>query len=157
MTRTIDYLTALLEWVMTLSFVALFLVNLLNIVLRNIAGIAWLWIPGFSRLVFIWLVFLGIAAAYRRAAHLDIDFFLLRMKPRVRLLTLMGINLVLIPFFVILLVYGLDVAQVRMRVPFDTWQVPTGYAYLAVPVCAVLLLLYCGERLVKLVKEARSP
>lgn len=152
----LDRFAALLEGAVALLFMGLFLVTILNIVLRNVGGIAWLWIPGFMRLVFIWLVFLGIAAAYRRGDHLVVDFFLERMPDRVGAWTRLTIELVMMPFFLLLLLYGRNVAEVRMRIPFDTWQVATGWAYLAVPVAAVILLVFGFERLVKLGTELRK-
>ncbi len=152
----LDRFATLLEGVVALLFMALFLVTILNIVLRNLGGIAWLWIPGFTRLVFIWLVFLGIAAAYRRGDHLVVDFFLERMPDRVRAWTRFAIQLVLMPFFFLLFVYGRNIAEVRMRIPFDTWQFATGWAYMAVPVAAGILLAFGFERLVKLGTELRK-
>jgi TRAP-type transport system small permease protein len=144
----LDRIASLLELVVAFVFMALFLVTMLNIVLRNLGGIAWLWIPGFMRLAFIWLVFLGVAVAYRRHDHLVVDFFLKRMPTRARSVTTLAIDAALVPFFVLLVVFGRDLALVRMRIPFDTWAVPTGYAYMAVPVSAALLLVFALERLV---------
>lgn len=157
MKKILDALAATLEWTVAGLFATLFLVTLLNIVLRNLGGIAWLWIPGFSRLVFIWLVFLGIAAAYRRGEHLKVDFFLHSLPRVTGAWVSFAIHLALLPFFALLLRYGLQVAEVRMRIPFDTWDVPTGYAYFAVPVSAVALLLFGLERLRALMKEIRTP
>lgn len=146
--RFLDTTARALELVLAFLFMSLFLVTMLNIVLRNVGGIAWFWIPAYMRFAFIWLVFLGIAVAYRRNEHLVVDFFLMRLGPTARRWTIRAIDAVLLPFFVVLLVYGAEVARVRMRIPFDTWQVPTGYAYMAVPVAATILLAFALERLV---------
>jgi len=38
-----------------------------------------------------------------------------------------------------------------MRIPFDTWDLPTGYAYMAVPICGAIMtavtLVRMGEYL----------
>lgn len=154
-TRLLDAVAWLVEHALAVGFATLFAVTILNIVLRNVAGIAWLWIPGFSRLLFVWLVFLGVAAATRRSEHLVVDFFHQRMPPKLRRLATGAIDLVLLPFYGMLFVYGREVARVRMRIPFDTWQVPTGYAYLAVPVAAVILIAFTLERLMNLALERR--
>lgn len=152
-TLFLDRFAAVLEYLLAAGFMALFAVTILNIVLRNVAGIAWLWIPAFSRLVFIWVVFLGIAAATRRGEHLVVDLLARRLGARRRQGLLITIHAVLLPFYAMLLYYGATVAQVRMRVPFDTWRVPTGWAYMAVPVAAALLLAFTLERLVTLAAE----
>lgn len=145
-----------LELVLAALFMLLFLVTMLNIVLRNVGGVTWLWIPGFMRLVFIWLVFLGIAVAYRRSDHLVVDLALKSLGSRARGWATFAIETVQVPFFVLLLTFGIEVARVRMRISFETWQVPTGYAYLAVPVSAVILLAFALERLVTLWLELRK-
>jgi TRAP-type transport system small permease protein len=154
--RALDAFAWLLEHVVALAFAALFAITVLNIVLRNVAGVAWLWIPAVSRLLFIWIVFLGIAAALRRNEHLVVDYFQRRMPPRLRKAVITGIHLVSLPFFAMLYVFGRDLARVRMRIPFDTWQIPTGWAYLAVPVAAVILIVFTLERLATTIWERRS-
>jgi TRAP-type transport system small permease protein len=156
LTSSLDAFAWFLEHVVALAFAALFAVVVLNIVLRNLAGIAWLWIPAAARLLFVWIVFLGVAAAARRNEHLVVDFFQRRMPPRLQKAVVFGIHLSSLPFFAMLLVYGLQVARVRMRIPFDTWQFPTGWAYMAVPVAAVILIVFTLERLASTLWERRS-
>lgn len=153
--RVLDRLDEGLQLVLALLFMALFLATMLNIVLRNLGGIAWLWIPGFNRLVFIWLVFTGIAVAYRHAEHLKVDLLLRALAPRARHLVSIAIHLLMTPFFALLLYYGVIVTRARMRISFETWDVPTGYAYAAVPVTACLLLLFAAEHIVRDLKEVR--
>jgi TRAP-type transport system small permease protein len=155
-TRFLDAVAAGVEALMAALFASLFLVTILNIVLRNVAGIAWMWIPGFMRLAFIWLCFLGIAAVVRRGEHLVVDVLQRSLSRRARLGSLLLIHVAVLPFYGALLTFGIEVARVRMRVPFDTWAVPTGYAYAAVPVAAVLLLVFTLERLVRTIQELRS-
>ena len=155
--RSLDAFAWLLEHVVALAFAALFAIIVLNIVLRNVAGIAWLWIPGAARLLFVWIVFLGVAAAVRRNEHLVVDYFQRRMPPRLRNAVVFGIHLASLPFFAMLYVYGLQVAKVRMRIPFDTWQFPTGWAYMAVPVAATILIVFTIERLASIIWESRTP
>jgi len=156
LTRSLDAFAWFLEHVVALAFATLFAVVVLNIVLRNVAGIAWLWIPAVARLLFVWIVFLGVAAALRRNEHLVVDFFQRRMPRRLQKVVVLGIHLVSLPFFAMLLVYGLQVARVRMRIPFDTWQFPTGWAYMAVPVAAVILIVFTLERLASTIWERRT-
>lgn len=156
-TQFLDRFAWALEHLLALGFMSLFAVTILNIVLRNVAGIAWMWIPGFSRLVFIWIVFLGIAAATRRGEHLVVDLLERRLRGPARRGLLLTLHAAVLPFYWMLLDYGYEIAQVRMRVPFDTWRFPTGWAYMAVPVAAAILLAFTLERLVTLVREKPSP
>ena len=131
------------------AFTALFAVNLIRIVLRNLIGITWFWIDGFSRLSFIWMVFLGAAALYATDDHLVMDFFLGKMKATARRQLALAINLVFLAFTLVLIFYGFLVFKVRLRIPYTYWNVPTGYAYLAAPVCGILMLLFCLQKLAR--------
>jgi TRAP-type C4-dicarboxylate transport system permease small subunit len=42
---------------------------------------------------------------------------------------------------VLLVVVGWRIMQIRMDIPYTGWEIPTGYAYLAVPVAAALIAL----------------
>jgi len=128
-------------------FTLLFAVNILRILLRNFFGITWFWIPGFSRLVFIWTVFLATTALYVTDDHLIMDFFINKMQPGRKRKLQIVINFVFLVFVMALITYGFMVFQVRMRVPYTSWNFPTGYAYLAVPVCGILMLVFCLNKL----------
>ena len=130
-----------LEWVAGALFLILFLLNILRIFLRYFLGIAWLWEPDFSRLLFIWIVFIGATVLYVEKGHLVVDFFLARMQPTIRVRMYLIINLVTAIFLAVLVLKGIEVTKVRMRIPFDTWDLPTGYAYVAVPICGAIMIV----------------
>jgi TRAP-type C4-dicarboxylate transport system permease small subunit len=129
-----------LEWVTGTLFLALFLLNILRIFLRYFLGVAWLWEPDFSRLLFIWIVFIGATVLYVGKGHLVVDYFLNRMKSKTRKRMHFVIDLVTAVFLVTLVLNGIEVTRVRMRIPFDTWDLPTGYAYAAVPICGAIMV-----------------
>lgn len=139
-----------------ISFTLLFGVNILRILLRNFFGITWFWIPGFSRLVFIWTVFLATTSLYVTDDHLIMDFFINKLAPDRKRKLYILINFVFLVFVLVLITYGYLVFQVRMRVPYTSWNFPTGYAYLAVPVCGILLLFFCLNKLRGLFLELRK-
>jgi TRAP-type C4-dicarboxylate transport system permease small subunit len=129
-----------LEWLAGALFLALFLLNMLRIFLRYFLGVAWLWEPDFSRLLFIWIVFIGATVLSVGKGHLVVDYFLTRLTPRTRKHMHFAIDLVTLIFFAVLVWKGVEVTKVRMRIPFDTWDLPTGYAYMAVPICGAIMI-----------------
>jgi TRAP-type C4-dicarboxylate transport system permease small subunit len=129
-----------LEWFTGTLFLALFLLNILRIFLRYFLGVAWLWEPDFSRLLFIWIVFIGATVLYVGKGHLMVDFFLTRVQPKTRGRMHFMIDLMTVIFLGVLVLKGIEVTKVRMRIPFDTWDFPTGYAYMAVPICAAIMI-----------------
>jgi len=145
-----------LEWFAGALFLVLFLLNMLRIFLRYFFGVAWLWEPDFSRLLFIWVVFIGATVLYVGKGHLVVDFFLNRMQPKTRERMHFVIDLVTVIFLVVLVLKGIEVTKVRMRIPFDTWDFPIGYAYVAVPICGAIMFIVTLVRMAEYLRERRK-
>ena len=156
MRKTNEVLDKGLAIVTGVLFGGLFLVTVLNIVLRNLGGIAWLWIPGMTKFLFIWTVFLGTAVLYNRNDHLVMDFFSNRFSAVRRRVLDIVIHAVFLVLLLVLVIYGFIVVEIRMGIPFETWQFSTGYAYLAVPVAAIFMTYFCVSKLVHLVKGEKN-
>jgi TRAP-type C4-dicarboxylate transport system permease small subunit len=137
-------------------FLTLFLLNMLRIFLRYFWGVAWLWEPDFSRLLFIWIVFIGATVLYVRKGHLMVDYFLNRMQPRTRERMHLIIDLTTVIFLIVLVWKGIEVTKVRMRIPFDTWDLPTGYAYMAVPICSAIMIIVTLVRMGNFIRDRRN-
>jgi TRAP-type C4-dicarboxylate transport system permease small subunit len=145
-----------IQWLTGMLFLGLFLLNILRIALRYFLGVSWLWVPDFSRLLFIWIVFLGTSVLYARKEHLVMDYFVEKMTDANRTKLRLIIDIFLALFLIILGIKGLEISKVRMRIPFDTWDFPTGYAYAAVPVCSMVMLVITIDRFMKYVRERRK-
>jgi TRAP-type transport system small permease protein len=145
-----------LEYFAGALFLALFLLNIMRIFLRYFLGVAWLWEPDFSRLLFIWIVFIGATVLYVGKGHLVVDYFLNRMQPKTRERMHFMIDLMTAIFLVVLVLKGIEVTKVRMRIPFDTWDLPTGYAYMAVPICAAIMIIATLVRMAEYLRERRK-
>lgn len=133
---------AVLEALAGVIFLTLFGLSIVRIAMRYFAGAAWIWLPDLSRLLFIWVVFIGASVLVARNEHLVMDFFVTKLRPAAARRLGTVIRLAELAFFGVMLVGGIRIVEVRMRIPFDTWEFPTGWAYLAVPVCAVFMILF---------------
>jgi TRAP-type C4-dicarboxylate transport system permease small subunit len=123
------------------GLIGIFLLNLYQVGGRYLFGIGEVWIPDVTRFLFIWMVFLGTALVHLRKKHLVIDFVQLRMPHPLRRATEALISACMLLMAVLLLVVGWRIMQIRMDIPYTGWEIPTGYAYLAVPVAAALIAL----------------
>lgn len=145
-----------LEWVTGALFLVLFILNMLRIFLRYFLGVAWLWEPDFSRLLFIWIIFIGATVLYVGKGHLVVDYFLNRMQPKTGERMHFMIDLMTAIFLVVLVLKGIEITKVRMRIPFDTWDLPTGYAYMAVPICGAIMIIVTLIRMAEYLFERRK-
>jgi len=148
MQKMVDYMVKKIEWLVGILFVTLFLLNILRIGLRYFWGVSWLWVPDFSRLIFIWAIFLGASVLYARREHLEMDFFVNKMKESMWEKLSLFIDLSMTIFFIILIFEGFKISKIRMRIPFDMWDIPIGYAYAAVPICSVLMFIMTINKLI---------
>jgi TRAP-type C4-dicarboxylate transport system permease small subunit len=145
-----------LEWLTGTLFLALFILNILRIFLRYFLGVAWLWEPDLSRLLFIWIIFIGTTVLYFGKGHLMVDYFLNRMRPKNRERMHFMIDLMTVIFLVVLVLKGIEITKIRMRIPFDTWDLPTGYAYIAIPICSTIMIIVTFVRMAEYLFERRK-
>ncbi len=148
MKNLIKYFVNLMQLITGLLFLALFILNVVKIVLRYFWGISWLWLPDLSRLIFIWMVFLGTSILFYYQDHLLMDYFIKKMDKSLFQKVNLIIDFSLIIFFLVLILRGYEITMIRMRIPFDMWDIPTGYAYASVPCCAIFMLIFTIEKIV---------
>ncbi|MBL6945491.1 MAG: TRAP transporter small permease [Rhodospirillales bacterium] len=154
MIRTwLNLLAQCIGWLTGSLFLAIFCLYVVQITLRYVVGDTWLWTPDFVRFLFIWGVFLGATVLYAAKGHLTMDFFVRNLAPRNKEILDLCIDLASAAFFVLLIIKGWEIAAKRMRIPFDTWDLPTGYAYAAAPVCSALMLLFALDRIVAAIQH----
>lgn len=130
-----------IAWVAGLGLLAIFVVNVGQIALRATGG-GLIWVSDFSRLTFVWVALLGGAAAYGLNDHITVTFVVDRVPPRARVAAALVVRLAEILLAVIILIAGLAILETRMGIDYVQLGVPTGLAYLAVPVFAALVLLF---------------
>lgn len=119
--------------------VVIFLLNLYQVGGRYLFGVGAIWIPDLTRLLFIWMVFLGTALMHQRKRHLVIDFLLLKARRSARRAAEATINVGMLALAGVMAAAGWRIMLIRMDIPYTGLEIPTGYAYLAVPVAAALI------------------
>jgi TRAP-type C4-dicarboxylate transport system permease small subunit len=140
--RIVEKTADVLQTVTGVLLLLLFTLNILQISMRYIAGIAWLWLPDVSRLLFVWVVFIGASVLVARNEHLLMDFFSAKFHEAAARRLAVATQLAQIAFFATMLFAGVRITRVRMRIPYDTFDLPSGWAYMAVPVCGAIMMLF---------------
>lgn len=134
-----SWLDTVLSLGIGVALLGTFLLNMYQVGGRYLFGMGEVWIPDVTRFLFIWMVFLGTALMHMRGKHLVIDFVQLRLPKPLRWAAEGLISLGMLGMAGILAAVGWRIMQIRMDIPYTGWEVPTGYAYLAVPVAALLI------------------
>lgn len=138
--RFLDGVCVFLLIVMSISTLAQVFFRYVFIGLIGIGALP-IWTEEFSRWVFVWMIFLGMAVAVRRGAHIRINMFLLWMPPRLREGFELAINAVVVATCLALLTYGWEYAsRTTSFTPALQWDLK--WEYIAVPVGAAISLYY---------------
>jgi len=152
-----DRLRAWVERVLSsaigLGLMGIFLLNMYQVGGRYLFGIGEVWIPDLTRLLFIWMVFLGTALMHLRKKHLVIDFVQHRLPPPYRRVAEACVSGGMVGLAGVMVVAGWRIAHIRMDIPYTGLEIPTGYAYAAVPIAAAVMVLTSLADLL----EARRP
>lgn len=151
-----DIICSVVAAVLAALLIAIFLMSAWQIILRNFVGGTWRWIPAYSRLGFIWMVFLGTAVLYKTDEHLTMTFLVNRFSDRAQAIMQLVVHLAMAYMFYEMIFFGLRVANNRMRIRFDTWRLATGYAYMAVPVASAIMLLFAVEKIIVHIIKIRN-
>jgi TRAP-type transport system small permease protein len=96
------------------------------------------WASEYSRFGIIWVVMLGAAVAFDQGAHVAIDFTD-TMPPRTQRIVRSAGYICGIAFVAVLAWQGFRLSFATMRQISPALGIPVGYAYLAIPVGAVIM------------------
>lgn len=113
----------------------------LQVVLRYIFRSGLPWPEEVATWVFAWAVFLGMAVATGREAHISIDVVLRRLSPRARAGLEFVIRAIMAAASIMLVVHGMEYVQ-RAIAASPALQLPMKYFFLAVPVGGALNLFF---------------
>jgi TRAP-type C4-dicarboxylate transport system permease small subunit len=139
LSRGLRALDRTLSCAIGLILVAIFLLNLYQVGGRYLFGVGAVWIPDLTRLLFIWMVFLGTALMHQRKRHLAIDALVVTFSHPVRRMLEALVAGGMLGLAGVIAVVGWRIMQIRMDIPYTGLEIPTGYAYLAVPMAASLI------------------
>lgn len=123
---------------------AAFIVSIVTteVILRYVFKHSLIFTEELSRYLMVWIVFLGGALAVRDEAHIRINILVKRLNPTLgKAARLLAHGLVLI-FLVIVAVEGIRILPDELRQMCITIDLSLFYFYLAIPVGAILMIVY---------------
>ena len=131
---------AVLFFVVLLS-VPLVVIVLYAVFMRYVLNAAPFWSEEIARYLMVWMSLLAISAAMRRGQHIGLTFVIEKVGPRLRkFLDLLAYALVLL-FFSVLLVKGIDMTIFVARQRSPSVNIPMWIPYLSVPVAGFLMVV----------------
>ncbi len=122
------------------------LVVMINVIARYVFNLSLAWVNEIGEFVFLWLTFLGGARAIQLGAHLTITELVDAAGPRLRQALHWLADAVAAGVLMVLLLWGTTLAEHMMGQTLSVTYIPMGLAYAAMPVSAVLGLLFIARR-----------
>ncbi|VBB05386.1 tripartite atp-independent periplasmic transporter dctq component [Lucifera butyrica] len=104
----------------------------------------------------VWFGIIGIAAGVRRNSHMALHFFADKFPAGMQKGLTIIKYLLILGYTGVLVKEGFAMVQLTMSQKSPAMGMPVGYVYLALPVSAILIILFTLEMLVKELKKGRS-
>ena len=118
-----------------------------QVVLRYVFNNSNIWSEEVTRYLFVYVSLLGSFIAARKNTHLKVDFFVNLLKGNVKRYFTIITNIAVILFVIYLIPLSYNLSLSTMRNISPGLKMPMGYAYAAIPIGAVLILLGMIEQL----------
>lgn len=130
------------SWIVVYLTFQMTAVVLLGVFTRYVLNDALAWIEELARYTMIWLSWIGGGLAFRRGAHLAVEFMVDAMSPAVRVAVINAGRIAVLAFLGLLVWYGLDLtSRVSMQSTVAlgiSMQIP----YAAIPIGAALMIYH---------------
>lgn len=100
------------------------------------------WSEEVGRICLVWISFLGASAAYKRHAHIGVDFLVVRLPARVRRSLKLFVIFASLVFFLVLMVYGVAFARFVSAQKTAALGLSMALPYMVIPLSGGLFFLH---------------
>jgi len=145
-----------LEFTGIVLVVAISVLTLIQVFLRYIAKVPFMWSEEFIRFLFIWMVWLGAVLATPRGTHMVIEYFRDALFLKKALVIKFIMQIFALGLMVVMVVKGWFLAQSLSMEYHTTFPISVKYKYLASAVCGGLMFYYLCLQSWVIWKELRA-
>lgn len=129
-------------YVAGILFMLILAINVVEVGQRYLFAKSLIWSSDLSRMLFVWMIMLGAAAAFSRGEHLAVTFIRDMLPPTLRRAANFLTRLLFGFMLLILIRDGAVIAGVRMNINYVQLGWPSGLAYYALPITAAIMLFF---------------
>ncbi len=116
--------------------------TLCGIFLRYITSNPLSWTEEFARYAMIWMGLLAISMGVKRYSHLGVNFFFNLLHPSIRKILMIIINILIIFFFAIMLIYGWEMTKNAYNQVSPALKMHMSYVLVVVPVTSAISIYH---------------
>jgi TRAP-type C4-dicarboxylate transport system permease small subunit len=150
MKKALDILSNMLLTISGILFLFIFIINVAGIICRTFLNFSLLWVTDASNISIAWMLALSMSVAIYKKIHLTIEIIRNKFPQKVKKILEIVLTLIIIAFFINLIFSGWKTGIMKMSIDFTVLGIPTGYAFMALPVFAFFSAIFMTDRLVNL-------
>jgi len=150
MKKALDILSNMLLTISGILFLFIFIINVAGIICRTFLNFSLLWVTDASNISIAWMLALSMSVAIYKKIHLTIEIIRNKFPQKVKKVLEIVLTLIIIAFFINLIFSGWKTGIMKMSIDFTVLGIPTGYAFMALPVFAFFSAIFMTDRLVNI-------
>ena len=151
MKKALDILSNMLLTISGILFIFIFSINVAGIICRTFLDFSLLWVTDASNISIAWMLALSMSVAIYKKIHLTIEIIRNKLPQNVKKVLEIVLTFIIIVFFINLLFSGWKTGIMKMSIDFTVLGIPTGYAFMALPVFAFFSVIFMTYRLVNII------
>ncbi len=124
-----------------LMVIAMTVIVGVTVYLRYVVGRGVRWSAEMAQVLQVWFTFVAMALGVRKGMHISINIMPENLSPKIAFALSKLHNILVGGVGLVMLVYGRQLVESTMRSVLPATRMPSGYLYLILPICGVLLLI----------------
>ncbi len=123
-----------------LLIIAMTVIVGVTVYLRYVVGRGVRWSAEMAQVLQVWFTFIAMALGVRKGMHISINIMPENLSPKISFVLAKLQNVLVGGVGVVMFMYGRQLVQSTMRSVLPATGMPSGYLYLIMPICGVLLI-----------------
>ena len=145
-----------IETTLSILYFTLIIVVFVNVITRYLINIPFMWAEELGRYLFVWIVYLGAAQAFKDKRHLTVDFLSNKIPNPYKTYLSLIIYVILIIFIFFLFIYGLKFVKLGINRPAYSFDIGLAFFYAAIPVGSLCMLLNIFRVIPEIIKTLKK-
>ncbi len=135
------------EYYALLLVMGSFLVLIVEVVFRYILGSSMEWTDEVSRILLVWMTFTGMGWVIRDRKEIVCEAFGQKLSARVQKYWSFGIDLLVLVFNAVLLIYGIKMTRFSWDIRTESLELPFSLFYVSIPIGCLLSAFMLWKRI----------
>ncbi len=150
-----DTINKLTEMLLVFLLLALSILMVAAVFYRYVLNDSIYWSGEVSRILLVFISFLGSAVAYKHKAHIGIDIFIERLSGRKQKVLNFTIELAFLLFWLLVFIESFKLMPIFLMQTTATLEIPYAYFFSAVPISSLLWIIHILNNIFSIVVSVR--